>query len=99
MSNFLEDLQQRLQNIIDDDSNNNSYTKSLINSGSEQITKKIIEEAYETCLASIESDGHKNGKEQLILESADLIYHLLILLMSKNIKIEEVLDELKNRQK
>lgn len=99
MSNFLIDLQQKLEEIISDESKKESYSKLLINSGSEKITKKVIEEAYEVCLASIESSGHKNGKNQLILESADLIYHLLILLISKNVKIKEVFDELRERQK
>jgi phosphoribosyl-ATP pyrophosphohydrolase len=99
MSNFLIDLQQKLEEIISDESKKESYSKFLINSGSEKITKKVIEEAYEVCLASIESSGHKNGKNQLILESADLIYHLLILLISKNVKIKEVFDELRERQK
>ena len=43
MSNFLADLQQKLENIIKDNSQKNSYTKSLINSGSEKIAKKVME--------------------------------------------------------
>ncbi len=58
-----------------------------------------MEEAFEVCLASIEGDGHKNGKEQIILESADLIYHLLVLLSSRDVDINNVFDELKNRNK
>ena len=99
MSNFLADLQQKLENIIKDNSQKNSYTKSLINSGSEKIAKKVMEEAFEVCLASIEGDGDKNGKEQIILESADLIYHLLVLLSSRDVDINNVFDELKNRNK
>ena len=99
MSNFLADLQQKLENIIKDNSQKNSYTKSLINYGSEKIAKKVMEEAFEVCLASIEGDGHKNGKEQIILESADLIYHLLVLLSSRDVDINNVFDELKNRNK
>tara|TARA_Y100000389_G_scaffold140377_1_gene138178 strand:- start:5689 stop:5988 length:300 start_codon:yes stop_codon:yes gene_type:complete len=99
MTNFLEELQTKLKNIILDRSNKNSYTKSLINSGSEQIAKKVIEEAFEVCLASIEGNGHKNGKEQITLESADLLYHLLVLLNSRNIDINDVFDELKKREK
>ena len=98
MTNFLEDLQIKLENIIKDNSITKSYTKSLIDSGSEKITKKIIEEAFEVCLASIEGGGHKNGKKQLILESADLLYHLLVLLSSRDVSIKDVFDELKKRE-
>ena len=98
MNNFLENLEIKLEDIVKNSSIDKSYTKSLTHSGSEKIAKKVIEEAFEVCLASIEGKGHKNGKNQLILESADLLYHLLVLLSSKNVSVKEVFNELKKRE-
>lgn len=99
MTDFLGELYNKLKTISEDKSISNSYTKSLLGSGSEKIAKKVIEEAFEVCLASIEGEKHKNGQKQTTLEAADLIYHLLVLLISKNVDIKDVLEELKNREK
>jgi phosphoribosyl-ATP pyrophosphohydrolase len=105
MTDYLKKLQlqiiDRIRNVKNDpsDPDNFSYSKSLIDKGPEKIAKKVIEEAFEVCLASIEGNTHKNGKDQIIYESADLIYHLSILLISKNIDIEDIFTELKNREK
>jgi len=62
-----------------------SYTKKLLDRGAEHCAKKLGEEAVETVIAAIENDrGH------LIAESADLLYHLLVLLKSRGIKFEDV---------
>jgi phosphoribosyl-ATP pyrophosphohydrolase/phosphoribosyl-AMP cyclohydrolase len=66
-----------------------SYTTHLFQSGAEKIRKKTGEEAIELILAS--------SRSEIIYESADLIYHMLVLLLSENISIEEVLAELGKR--
>ena len=66
-----------------------SYTTHLFQSGAEKIRKKTGEEAIELILAS--------SRSEIIYESADLIYHMLVLLLSENISIEEVLTELGKR--
>jgi phosphoribosyl-ATP pyrophosphohydrolase len=62
-----------------------SYTKKLLDRGAEYCAKKLGEEAVETVIAGVGNDrGH------LIAESADLLYHLLVLLKSRGIALEDV---------
>jgi phosphoribosyl-ATP pyrophosphohydrolase len=62
-----------------------SYTRRLLDKGSEHCAKKMGEEAVETVIAALSSD-----REHLIAESADLLFHLLVLLKSRDVKLEEV---------
>ena len=66
-----------------------SYTTHLFTSGSEKIRKKTGEEAVELLLAST--------RETLTSETADLLYHLLVLLESEAISLDEVAAELERR--
>ena len=69
-----------------------SYTRKLLDKGPDHCAKKLGEEAVETVIAAIENDrGH------LIAESADLIFHLLVLLKSRGIGLAEVEDALAQR--
>src|ERR1043166_3994520 len=62
-----------------------SYTRKLLDKGPEHCAKKLGEEAVETVIAAIENDrGH------LIAESADLLFHLLVLLKARGVKLEDV---------
>ena len=62
-----------------------SYTRKLLDKGAEHCAKKLGEEAVETVIAAVENDrGH------LINESADLLFHLLVLLKSRDVKFWEV---------
>jgi phosphoribosyl-ATP pyrophosphohydrolase len=71
-----------------------SYTARLFQEGEDRILKKIIEEAGEVLLAI------KGGqKKEIIHESADLIFHLMVALVEKDISLEEVVEELKRRHK
>ena len=69
-----------------------SYTKSLLEAGPARAAKKLGEEAVETVIAAIEGD-----RTALIKESADVLYHLLVLLTSRGISFDEVMAELKDR--
>ena len=62
-----------------------SYTKKLLDKGPEHCAKKLGEEAVETVIAAIE-----NNRGHLIAESADLLFHLLVLLKARDVRLEEV---------
>jgi phosphoribosyl-ATP pyrophosphohydrolase len=62
-----------------------SYTRKLLDKGPEHCAKKFGEEAVETVIAAVEND-----RDRLIAESADLLFHLLVLLKSRGVKLEEV---------
>uniref|UniRef100_E6VI58 Phosphoribosyl-ATP pyrophosphatase n=1 Tax=Rhodopseudomonas palustris (strain DX-1) TaxID=652103 RepID=E6VI58_RHOPX len=62
-----------------------SYTKKLLDKGPEHCAKKFGEEAVEMVIAAVENDrGH------LISEAADVLFHMLVLLKSREVKLEEV---------
>ena len=62
-----------------------SYTKKLLDKGAEHCAKKFGEEAVEAVIATVE-----NNREHLIAETADVLFHLLVLLKSRGISLEEV---------
>jgi phosphoribosyl-ATP pyrophosphohydrolase len=62
-----------------------SYTKKLLDKGAEHCAKKLGEEAVETVIAAVEND-----RDHLIAESADLLFHLLVLLKARGVTLEEV---------
>lgn len=69
-----------------------SYTCYLFDKGLDKILKKCGEECAETIIAA------KNGsKEELIYETADLLYHLMVLLVEQGVSLEEVEVELVRR--
>ncbi len=71
-----------------------SYTAHLMNTGENLILRKIGEEALEVLFAAKDE-----GQQRLIEESADLIYHLWVLLSYKDISLEQVKDEISLRHK
>lgn len=71
-----------------------SYTKYLFEKGIDKILKKVGEEASEVIIASKNDD-----KDEIIYETSDLIYHLLVLLADKNISVDEIREELYKRYK
>jgi phosphoribosyl-ATP pyrophosphohydrolase len=62
-----------------------SYTRKLLDKGPEYCARKLGEEAVEAVIA-----GVANDRDGLIAESADLLFHLLVLLKSRGVKLEEV---------
>jgi len=82
------------QVILDRKANptDNSYTASLMQKGIDKILKKVGEEATEVVIAA------KGGKrEEIVCESADLIFHLLVLLGHCDIPADDVYAELRRR--
>ena len=69
-----------------------SYTTYLFNSGLDKILKKVGEEATETVIAAKNDDG------RLPSEAADLLYHLIVLLVERGVALEEIAKELKGRR-
>jgi phosphoribosyl-ATP pyrophosphohydrolase len=69
-----------------------SYTRKLLDQGVAGCAKKLGEEAIETVLAAVEDD-----RGRLIAETADLIYHLLVVLAARGITLAEVEAELAER--
>jgi phosphoribosyl-ATP pyrophosphohydrolase len=70
-----------------------SYTKKLLDAGPTHCARKLGEEAIETVLAGAGEDA-----DALKGEAADLLYHLLVLLESREVALSDVLDVLASRQ-
>jgi phosphoribosyl-ATP pyrophosphohydrolase len=90
-----DDVLQRLATLIGSrrhDSAAKSYTRELLDAGTERCAKKVGEEATETVIASLGPD-----KMALRREAADLVYHLLVLLECRQVPWTEVLAELEAR--
>ena len=88
LENLIKVIRQRKQSNAD-----KSYTKQLISSGLDQCVDKLQEEFNELKEALL------NDKPNVIHETADMIYHLLVSLEVANIKFEDVLNELEKRKK
>jgi len=69
-----------------------SYTRGLLDSGTERIAKKFGEEAFEAAIAAVARD-----RSGLKMEAADLLYHLLVLLQDGGVPLQDVIDELARR--
>jgi phosphoribosyl-ATP pyrophosphohydrolase len=69
-----------------------SYTAKLLSQGTEKCAKKVGEEAVETALAAMSGD-----REHLVSETADLLYHLLVLLQGSGVPLSAVMSELEGR--
>lgn len=91
--NFLFELEK----VILERKNNpseTSYTSKLFAKGINKIAQKVGEEAVETVI-----EAKDENDELFTNEAADLLFHLLILLAAKNVKLEDVLKVLKERRK
>ena len=88
--NMIDELEMIIENRKNLD-NSESYIVSLFNKGVKEIAKKVVEEAGETSIAAVTNDG------RLIDESADLVFHLLVLLSSQGKSMKDVMQELKKR--
>jgi phosphoribosyl-ATP pyrophosphohydrolase len=91
MTFSIRDLEQRLNERAIADAEV-SYTRKLLDRGVAHCAKKLGEEAIETVIAATGED-----RNRLIAESADLIYHLLVVLKARDIKFGEVEAELAAR--
>lgn len=69
-----------------------SWTAKLIAAGPERAAKKLGEEAVEAVIAAVKGD-----RAELIAESADLLYHLLVVLKARDVALQDVLSQLEAR--
>lgn len=87
---------EELEDIIDERGSADpriSWTAKLLSQGRRKCAQKFGEEAVEAVIA-----GTSGDKGALIAESADVLYHLLVLLKSNEVRLEQVLHELENRK-
>jgi phosphoribosyl-ATP pyrophosphohydrolase/phosphoribosyl-AMP cyclohydrolase len=83
-----------LEGLVDNrkiENHEGSYINSLLQKGIKEISKKVTEEAGETAISAVTNDG------RLIDESADLLFHLIVLLKSQELSIKDVMIELSKR--
>ncbi len=90
---MFENLEQLIKTIRErkNSSSDKSYTNKLLNDKNLSVSK--IKEEIGELIDSVEKNSNK------IHEAADVIYHLMVYLEANNIKIEDVMSELKKRQK
>jgi phosphoribosyl-ATP pyrophosphohydrolase/phosphoribosyl-AMP cyclohydrolase len=88
---FLTELQDFI-NKRKEEMPEGSYTTKLFRDGVNKIAQKVGEEALETVI-----EATNGTKDHLIYEASDLLYHLLVLLTEKGLRIEEVAAELQKR--
>lgn len=75
-----------------DDGDPESYTVRLLEAGTQRIAQKVGEEGVELALAAVAGD-----RDELLGEAADLLYHLLVLLHSREVPLAEVVATLEAR--
>lgn len=88
---FLTELQDFI-NKRHEEMPEGSYTTSLFQKGVNKMAQKVGEEAVETII-----EATNGNDEKLVYESSDLLYHLIVLLTSKKLRIEDVAKELQMR--
>ena len=90
---MFENLEQLIKTIRErkNSSSDKSYTNKLLNDKNLSVAK--VKEEINELIESVEKNSNK------IHEAADVMYHLMVYLEANNIKIEDVMDELKKRQK
>lgn len=88
---FLSELQDFI-NRRHEEMPENSYTTSLFRKGVNKMAQKVGEEAVEAVI-----EATNGTKENLVYEASDLIYHLIVLLTSKGLRIEDIAAELAKR--
>ena len=91
-SSVLDELEETIDARFKE-ANMSSYTFQLYRDGIKEIAKKITEEAGEVSISAVTDDG------RVIDESADLMYHLLVMFRKLNLSHSDVLQELKNRSR
>jgi len=89
---FLSQLENTINDRKKNVTRNNSYVASLFNKGINEIAQKVGEEAIEVII-----EAKDNNDELFLNESADLLFHFLILLKAKGYKLNDVVEVLKTR--
>ena len=91
---FISKLEETIENRIENADASNSYVASLFKKGINKVAQKVGEEAVEVVIEA------KDTNDDLFLnESADLLFHYLLLLQAKGFKLNDVVEVLKEREK
>ena len=91
---FISKLEETIENRIEHADASNSYVASLFKKGINKVAQKVGEEAVEVIIEA------KDTNDDLFLnESADLLFHYLLLLQAKGFKLNDVVEVLKEREK
>ena len=88
---FFSELENIIHNRIDNQTDE-SYTASLMQSGSKRIAQKLGEEGVELALAAATGD-----KDEVVDEAADLMYHLIVLLADQGLNLGAIAKRLRAR--
>lgn len=91
---FISKLEETIQIRKENADSEKSYVASLFKLGINKIAQKVGEEAIEVVI-----EAKDNNDDLFLDESADLLFHYLILLQAKGFQLEDVVKVLKNRQK
>ncbi len=92
----MNDILTKLDKVINERKGQNkdkSYSATLLDEGVEKCAEKFGEEAVELIIACLSKENNS-----IVYEAADTLYHLNVLIRSKNISIKEVLEELAKRE-
>lgn len=90
-----KNIVDKLYGVIEERKSNpeeGSYTTYLFNEGVDKILKKVGEEASEVIIAAKNS-----SKEEVIYETSDLVYHMLVLLVEMGVSLDDIKQELHKR--
>ena len=88
---FLVTLEKVIRERLDN-GDTDSYTASLAASGAKRVAQKIGEEGVELALAAVSQE-----RQQILDESADLVYHLLVMLHTQGLSLADVVSTLEDR--
>jgi phosphoribosyl-ATP pyrophosphohydrolase len=91
----LDELEETIQQRKADGDSEKSYTAKLLTQGIEKIGAKVTEEAAEVVEAA--GEPGEEGRQHTIREAGDVLYHLLVLLAAREVKLSEVEGELARR--
>jgi phosphoribosyl-AMP cyclohydrolase / phosphoribosyl-ATP pyrophosphohydrolase len=91
---FLSKLENTIQERKENATSEKSYVASLFEKGMNKIAQKVGEEAVEVVI-----EAKDNNDDLFLSESADLLFHYLILLQAKGFKLNDVVEVLKSREK
>jgi len=91
---FISQLEKVIESRRESADSETSYVASLFKKGINKIAQKVGEEAVETVIEAMDTND-----ELFLYESADLLFHYLILLQAKGYKLQNIVEELKGRHK
>lgn len=88
ISQLYEVIEERRENPIE-----GSYTSYLFKEGLDKVLKKVGEETSEVIIGA-----KNNSKDEVVYETCDLIYHMLVLMVQQGIAIDDLVKELEKRR-